>query len=244
MNTNIYSLTFQRADVQIRLPVNPTKISETKGTKNDEYNVLGLGPIIVPRIPKLKTLSLSSYFPGRPSSDVQLLDGFHMPEYYIKFFEGAMDDRAIIDYLPVRSYETGEPYGVDLVGFKCLVTQFSTEERGGETGDFYYDLSLTEYKDYSPIDLGPMQKAEDGTLVVSPVPTRSVPEGQLYAGAAAVANGPIYNSSYGDAPTKQLSGRRVVVSRIISDPARPYPIHVTTESGGALGWMKKEALQT
>ena len=40
----------------------------------------------------------------------------------------------------------------------------------------------------------------------------------------------------------QLEGRRVAVSRIV-DATRAYPIHVTTESGGALGWMKKARLQ-
>ena len=30
-----------------------------------------------------------------------------------------------------------------------LVTSFHTEERGGETGDFYYELGLSEYRDYT-----------------------------------------------------------------------------------------------
>ena len=38
-------------------------------------------------------------------------------------------------------------------GFEVLITQFNTEERGGETGDFYYDLTLTEYRDYTPQSL-------------------------------------------------------------------------------------------
>ena len=61
-------------------------------------------------------------------------------------------------------------------------------------------------------------------------------------GSLCTANGPYYYTSYGDEPHGNGKGRRVAVSRIV-DATRAYPIHVTTESGGALGWMKKDALQ-
>ena len=50
----------------------------------------------------------------------------------------------------MRYYENGTPFLGGGMGFECLVTSFKTEERGGETGDFYFDLTITEYKDFSP----------------------------------------------------------------------------------------------
>lgn len=188
--------------------------------------------------------TISSWLPGRQSSGIQLWDGFHEPDYYINFFQSAMNDRAVVDYLPVRADEQGNSYAVTLTGFKALVTSFSYEERGGETGDFYYDLELTEYRDYAPQTMSYQNQIVNGvpTTVVTPTPTWSVPEGQLYVGAVCIANGRYYASSYGDPPYGTADGRRVVVSRIV-DVTRAYPYHVTTESGGILGWMKKEALQ-
>ena len=62
-----------------------------------------------------------------------------------------MKKKSPIVYTPVRFYENGVPFfGGPSLGFRCLVTSFKAEERGAETGDFYFDLSLTEYKDYSP----------------------------------------------------------------------------------------------
>ena len=240
---NNFGLFFTRDGTVIRLPVNPEKLPVSRDNANDDYNVLGIGPIMVPRIPALKEITISSFFPGRPFSGVLTSGGFEPPEFYIQFFESAMNDKAPILYTPVRYYENGEPFMTGDPGLQVLVTQFNTEERGGETGDFYYDLTLTEYRDYSP---GTIQVKTAATAsapaVVTTEPSRDIPQGQLVVGATCIANGPYYYTSYGDEPHGNGNGRTVVVSRIV-DTARAYPIHVTNESGGALGWMKKEALQ-
>ena len=243
MATNNFGLFFTRDGTVIRLPVNPEKLPVARDNDNGDYNVLGVGPIMVPRTPKQRVVTISSFFPGREFSGVLNSGGFREPEFYIQFFESAMNDKAPILYTPVRYYENGEPFMTGDAGFQVLVTQFSTEERGGETGDFYYDLELTEYRDYSPKTMQVQQPAT-GTdpAVVTTQPSRDIPAGQLTVGATCTANGPYYYTSYGDEPHGNASGRTVVVSRIV-DASRAYPIHVNSESGGALGWMKREALQ-
>ena len=153
MSVNNFGLFFTRDGTVIRLPVNPEKLPVARDNDNSEYNVLGIGPIMIPRIPKLREVTISSFFPGREFSGSNQWGAFHPPEYYIQFFESAMNDKAPIIYTPVRYYENGEPFMTGDTGFEVLVTQFNTEERGGETGDFYYDLTLTEYRDYTPQSL-------------------------------------------------------------------------------------------
>lgn len=240
---NNFGLFFTRDGTVIRLPVNPEKLPVERDNDNGDYNVLGIGPIMVPRTPKQKVVTISSFFPGRPFSGVLTPNEFKTPEFYIQFFESAMNDKVPILYTPVRYYENGEPFMTGDAGFQVLVTQFTTEERGGETGDFYYDLTLTEYRDYSP---GTIQVKQQGTTTtptaVTTEPSREIPAGQLTVGCTCIANGPYYYTSYGDEPHGSGNGRRVLVSRIV-DATRAYPVHVTTEAGGALGWMKKDALQ-
>lgn len=240
---NNFGLFFTRDGTVIRLPVNPEKLPVERDNDNGDYNVLGIGPIMVPRTPKQKVVTISSFFPGRPFSGVLTPNEFKTPEFYIQFFESAMNDKVPILYTPVRYYENGEPFMTGDAGFQVLVTQFTTEERGGETGDFYYDLTLTEYRDYSP---GTIQVKQQGTTTtptaVTTEPSREIPAGRLTVGCTCIANGPYYYTSYGDEPHENGNGRRVLVSRMV-DATRAYPIHVTTEAGGALGWMKKDALQ-
>lgn len=239
---NNFGLFFTRDDTVIRLPVNPEKLPVTKESDNGDYNVLGIGPVMVPRIPNLKKITISSFFPGRVFSGVLTSGSFELPEFYIDFFQSAMDDKAPVLYTPVRYYEDGTPFFTRDTGMRMLVTEFSYEERGGETGDFYYTLGLAEYRDYSPqtVQIAIETGADAGVSVTEPV--REVPNGQMTVGSVCIANGRWYYTSYGDEPHGNGNGRRVVISRIV-DASRKCPIHVTTENGGWLGWMEKDSLQ-
>jgi hypothetical protein len=238
-----YGLFFSRDGQVLRLPHNPEKLPVSKDNDNGEYNVLGIGPITIPRDPKQQEVTISGYFPGRADGYTVTPNGFLEPEVYIQFFQSAMDDKAVLTYTPVRYYEDGTPYFTADEGFQCLVMSFTYEERGGETGDFYYDLTIREWRDYSPQTVT-TETQEDGTTVVTQEPSRDIPQGQLYVGATVVANGPYYYTSYGDEPHGNGNGRRAVVSRIVADdPTRPCQIHITTEDGGDLGWISADGVQ-
>ena len=240
---NNYGIFFTKGSTVIRLPVNPEELPESRENANSEYNVLGVGPIMVPRIPRLKTVSISGLLPGRPEGGwVLTKGGFEPPEFYITFFEGAMKDREPILYTPVRYYEDGEAFSTGEPGFQVLVIGFSYQEKAGETGDFYYDLNLTEYRDYSPQTVE--VRLSSGRATATAKKGRTKPAGQLCVGATVIANGRYYYSSYGDEPYGNGNGRRCKVSRIIAnDRSRAYPVQSTTESGGWLGWTKASSLE-
>lgn len=238
---NNFGLFFTRDSTVIRLPVNPDTLPVVKEGNNGDYNVLGLGQIMVPRIPNLRTVEIESHFPGRVSPMTLTGGGFREPEFYLDFFQSAMDEKAPILYTPVRYYENGEPFAAGITGFRVLVSSFRYEERGGQTGDFYYTLSLTEYRDYSP-KLLKIQSKGKKLKKATPKKTREIPKGQLTVGATAIANGNWYYTSYREEPHGTGSGRRVKITRIV-DGSRPCPIHVASESGGPLGWMDAGSLQ-
>ena len=196
-----YGIYFQRdkeGEVAYLLPVNPETLPVARSVDNGEYNIVGTGPIMIPRLPNLKKITISSFFPGRPFSGMLIGDrGFVLPSEFIDLFEGAMKNKEPLIYQPIRYYENGEPFsGGDDKGMLVLVTQFDTEERGGETGDFYYTLELTEYRDYAPKELTFQPKEEK--VVAIEEPTRSIPHGQIVVGSTCIINGRFYNSSYGD----------------------------------------------
>ena len=53
-----YGLFFSRKTdgLLLRLPINPEELPVVRETENDDENVLGLGPIMIPRIPGLRTV--------------------------------------------------------------------------------------------------------------------------------------------------------------------------------------------
>lgn len=61
---SLYKLYFSSGAAVIALPINPEKLPETLSADNGTYNVLGLGPIMQPRTPNLRTVSISGLLPG------------------------------------------------------------------------------------------------------------------------------------------------------------------------------------
>lgn len=241
---NKYGLYIAHEGTVVRLPVNPESYSTTKDNDNGNYNVLGVGPIMIPRTPKLQAVSWSGLLPGRADMGAVLTAGaFQPPKFYIDFLQAAMDEKWVVRFVANRYMEDGSP--VFDTNMEALVTRFKSEERGGETGDFYYDIALSEYRDYSPKTVKLQPPAEAGQPVTATAETtRSIPQGQLTVGQSVTVNGDYFCNSYGGEPHATLSGFRGMVSRIVTtDPQRPYPYHITTESGSAKGWVKASQIQ-
>lgn len=240
---NKYALFLRRESITIRLPVNPESYSVSRDHDNNSCNVLGVGPIMIPRTPKLQVVSWDGLLPGRPDMGAVLTGGaFQPPKFYIDFVQAAMDDKAPIRFVANRCMEDGTP--MFDTNMEVLATSFETEERGGETGDFYYSITLTEYRDYSPRTVILQQPAAGEAVRATAEPTRAIAQDQLVVGQTVTVNGNYYYTSYGAEPHGTFSGFRGKISRIVAnDSQRSCPYHITTESGNARGWVRKDQIQ-
>lgn len=268
-----YKLYFSRDSTVLALPINPEKLPETISADNGKYNVLGLGQVMQPRTPDLRTVSISGLLPGRRLPGQT---GIHLPPVvYMDFFTSAMKKKTPIVYTPVRVYENGLPFLGPSLGFPCLVTSFKAEERGGETGDFYFDLSLSEYRDFSPQRAVVQGEGQTGTF--TPATAEDSPERTAARAVAAASVVSAVTSAAGAirlalTPTRSTPSDRLVVSarrkasgsyytasdgaeplgdvhgllvtvRRIASRAKPCPVCVADASGDVLGWMAEADLQ-
>lgn len=215
-----YGIYFTWNGQVLALPVLPQELVVEADHNHLACTSLGVGPMLVPRIPKQKVITLSSYFPAE--SD---------PGGYQYFFRWAMEQGEPLLFIrtPMLTGETG---------LEVLVTRFDTQERGGEPGDVYYTLELTEYRSDAP---GVLSAAADGGAGQL-TPGRDVPKGTISVGALCRVTGRWWATSYGEAPYGSSDGATVKVSRVV-DGARPCPIHITTTAGGPLGWVKAAQLE-
>ena len=244
-----YGIFFSLDKTVIRLPINPETLPDSLEGDNEQYNILGIGEVTVPRIPRQRAVDIESYFPGKVDPSVLTPNGFWVPEKYINFFRNAMKNKSILQYTPVRYYEDGTPFSTSDTGFKCTVENFEVEERGGETGDFYYTLSIKEYRDYSPqkvkvisvprvvnqvsVSSGSSQnKVSTSQPVAVSTPTR---ESTGYnVGDSVYFSGNLYYTSYGEEPHGTTAGTYVTIKRIV-DLKRRCPYNVA--GGGVSGWV-------
>ena len=206
---NNFGLYFSGSGGVVRLPVNPSKLPEEKDNENGEYNVLGIGPIMVPRTPKLRVVSISSFFPGRNIPGL-VVGTFQAPDYYVNFFQSAMDNRSVLVYTPVRYYPDGTPFMTGSTGFECIVTKFTYEDRGGEVGDIYYDLEVTEYRDYSPISMQIASSSGGSSSTAS-------------SGGAAAASARSMTRAASSASSSSASSQKTTTYTATAQPARRIP---------------------
>lgn len=206
---NNFGLYFSGSGGVVRLPVNPSKLPEEKDNENGEYNVLGIGPIMVPRTPKLRVVSISSFFPGRNIPGLAV-GTFQPPDFYVDFFQSAMDNRSVLVYTPVRYYPDGTPFMTGSTGFECIVTKFTYEDRGGEVGDIYYDLEVTEYRDYSPISMQIASSSGGSSSTAS-------------SGGAAAASARSMTRAASSASSSSASSQKTTTYTATAQPARSIP---------------------
>ncbi len=219
---------------KVKIPVNPEEPAMKRPTNHKKYDVLGLGEIVVPRKPALKTVSWESFFPWNTSGSY-VNSGARDPEYYVRFFEKAQEKKQVGRLVITRSgsYDTN---------MKCLVSSFETKDRGGEPGDVYYSLEFTEYRPYGPETLAVISSPATPATVDSPVvetsaeASRAVETPVLRVGAQVVVNGEYCYDSQGSRPHGTAGNLSTTVTRIVS--GSPYPVHV-----GHYGWVREEQLQ-
>lgn len=194
----LYSIYFTHNGQVVRLPHNPSELPETQEVENGDYNVLGIGPISVPRSPGQRKISISDYLPGNFTQGILGALTTAPPETYINFFREAMASGDPVLYTPVRIDETGLPYATNLQGYYVLVDRFDFREKGGETGDFYYELECTEYREYEP---GRVQVASGSAASSGATPAAASMTGTAKARSAAVSASVAVTPSSADAST-------------------------------------------
>ncbi|RGY97271.1 hypothetical protein [Clostridium sp. AM58-1XD] len=229
---NTYSI-YLKFGKKLKIPVNPQEINIKYPGQSNDYDVLGLGQIVVPGKPGLKEVSWESFFPGS-DSDPYVNSGIESPESYIKRIEKAMRSKQVGRLIISRSklYDTN---------IACIISNFETTDKGGEPEDIYYSIELREYRNYSPevisiITTMPEDETGNQQTETASETERPVETPVLRVGAAVTANGKYWSSSYGDKPFGTANNLNTAVTRIVE--GNPYPVCI-----GSYGWVTADQLQ-
>ena len=243
-----YGIYFSKAGTTARLPINPEEIIIEMPTENTRYNVLDKGEIIIPRLPNLQQISWESFLPGSPEPYVLTSGDFKAPEFYINIFESYQLDRKPVRFIINRYMEDNTP--LFDTNMEIIVEEFTFTEKAGETGDFYYTLKMSEYRDFTPqvVTLAappapPPETpapAEPEPAVAVATPQRQTSDDVISVGDTVIANGSFWYSSWGARPFGTANNRQINVTRIIQNPTsgQNYPILI-----GNLGWVKLDQLR-
>ena len=235
-----YGVYFSKNGTTIRIPINPiSDFPFEYPSDNTKYNVLGLGEVIVPRIPKLKKISWESFFPGQPDEAFVLTGaGFKPPEDYINKIKEYQEANEPVRFIVNRYMEDGR--AIFDTNMEVIIEDFTHIEKGGETGDFYYRISLSEYRNFSPRRVTVGTPNASGAVTATATEQRTVPNNVITVGDMVIANGRYFYTSYGESPFGNANNTTVKVTRIIQNATngQNYPVLI-----GNLGWVQMSQLR-
>lgn len=223
----------------VQLPVNPEKLEVSVDGNNKSTEIIQIGEITLIKKKKLAKISWESWLPYEGWwPGIRTKGSFQSADFYVSFITKIREDCK-----PARLIVTG-------VGLSTLVSveDFEWWRQGGDHEDTYYSISLKEYKEFSIAVLAPKVTpaapatpkpvTSVGTVApkakVTPAPT------QITVGCEVILNGRVHYDSYGSKPGKTFSNYRGKVNLINKKGSHPY--HVTTPSGGWLGWVLESAV--
>lgn len=216
--------------VKFLLPVNPKEVDMERSAPPDNFDILGKGQIAVPQYSDLRSIKFKSFFPG--VVDTPYASSMSQtPKYYCDILDEALDKAQIGRFVIKR------PGGLN-ENIRVILRKFKVNDNGGEPFDIYYEVELSEYRDYKAKKVKvKKKKTKNGTKKVAITQkTRAVESPVMRVGATVAANGTYCYDSNGSKPHGTANNLQTEVKRIVS--GRAYPILI-----GSYGWMKESDVQ-
>lgn len=225
----------------VQLPVNPDKLTVSYQGGESTAEIIKLGEVSILKDRKLSTISFSSFFPELDwFPAIRTRGKFEKPAFYKKFFLEILENKK-----PCRLVVTGLN-----ITMQMSLKRFDYYHQSGDHEDMYYTLDFKEYRDYHIAQIPipkPKPKPKDKTTGDKTTPPKSTPPpakpakpAEITIGCNVILNGRVHYTSYGDKPGKAFSNYKGKINFINKKGSHPY--HVTTPTGGWLGWVLPECV--
>lgn len=262
----------------IELPVNPSEVTITYPANPSNYDVEGVGDVVIPRIPKLAMTTFESFFPRERIYTTGInSDSWHTPEWYVNYFRNLQKKREPFELTIVRGsdiyysndngtltqenlFKSGGNYLIaenmfpnhqnyfDTVFRTAVLLDFSITDKGGEPGDIYYSMTVSEYRDASPKTMAEVANIEyddDGnveTQEMVPVTNRPPQRGAIVSDRVVEVSGDVYETEETTKEEWQMSRAQAnridrVVTRVLP-PSVSGLLHSLYIDG--LGWVDQK----
>lgn len=146
------------------IPINPQVMRITQSSDIYTNSIIGLGDIIKSKIPKLRQWSWEGLLMRDVFDPLNVMGSVLPPGAYIKMWEQMQAEGSPFNFAYI-SMNAAIQF-IKQTNTLALIRDFSWEERGGEPGDIYYNITIEEYRNvtYSKITSLPTDIKKAGNL--------------------------------------------------------------------------------
>lgn len=234
-----FGIYFHTSKQTVRLPMNPNELTIRYDGDNTTYNLISLGEAVIPRNPKLATVDISSFFPRNSYMAGTSTDAWYKPEFYVDFFRMLQRNKVVFQFI-VNRYDVDEP--TFDTSFKAVIASFEITDRGGESGDVYFTISVQEYRNTEPqsVEKADVDTENDTTYLVK-TKQREVDNSEIVVGDMVTVSGPSYETD--SQLSSAISMTKSYVTRVTGKVTRVLPPSAQPELSRVLvsgvGWVNK-----
>lgn len=129
---------------ELKIPIIPGEVTVSWSRMTETVNILNLGEILVTTGDKLKTITFESYFPAFYDPSLCSVTEIYEPasaHVLLNEWQSRMKQPKLHD--AIRFICTT----VHDINMKVIIQNYEAIEKGGEPGDLYYRLTLSEFKE-------------------------------------------------------------------------------------------------
>ena len=239
MDNQSFGIYFDSGKQKVRLPVNPSELTVQYEGDNTNYNLVSLGEVVIPRNPKLPIVSIDSFFPRNSYITGTVSDKWYKPEFYVEFFTKLLRQKSIFRFI-INRYD-GNEVMFD-TNFKAVLSGFEITDKGGESGDIYFKLSVQEYRNTEPQSVEMIgEDTEKSVTYLAQTKQREISNDEIVVGDMVTVSGPVYETDDQSAVDYATSRRHVtnlksVITRVL--PPSLIPAYNRVYISG-VGWVQK-----
>lgn len=162
----MYRMFLIAGGAEIEFPVLPEKLEIKSNGKNEKAVVLGIGEVLILRKKALREVSFESFFPARSAPYVT--GGITAPIAAVRAIQAARGGDE-----PARFLISGTDLDINV---QMGVESFTYDERFGELGDIYFNIKLSEWKNYAAKKVVLPEPEEPQTATVTEVRAGTPPD--------------------------------------------------------------------
>ena len=222
------------------LPVTPSKIQMKINNANTTVTLINEGEINVLKKPGLTDIDFECDIPQVRQPYAVYPSGFKSATYFLNYFEQLKTNKKPFQFIVCRRFPNGK--SLFNTNIKVTLEEYQITEDAKEGFDLTVKVKLKQYKDYGTktVNITVANSKPRATMQQTRADstTQTKPIG---IGSDVIVNGRLHRDSYGNGPGQTRTNYRGKINFINLKGSHPY--HVTTPSGGWLGWVTADSVK-
>jgi len=222
------------------LPVTPSKLSLKINNANKTLTLINEGEINILKKAELTDIEFECEIPQVKYPYAIYKSGFQGASYFLGYFEQLKTSRKPFQFIVCRQTPDGKK--LFNTNIKVSMEDYKITEDAKEGIDLKVKIKLKQYREYGTKTVNiTLTSSKPKACVQQPRPDSTAQTKPIGIGSEVIVNGRLHRDSYGNGTGQTRTNYRGKINFINMKGSHPY--HVTTPSGGWLGWVTADSVK-